>query len=68
MKIFEIKDIVFLLRDEVRRAGGQEAFSRKTGVDRTSLNKVLNGSRPPSPLMIDALGLRPIFVRKNEAP
>jgi hypothetical protein len=64
--ILDINDVVALLRVEILRAGGQCAFARKTGVDRTSLNKVLNGDRQPSPLMIETLGLQTAFVRKRD--
>ena len=63
---WEIKEVVALLRSEVARAGGQQAFASKTGVDRTALNKVLSGDRKPSPLMIEALGLCTVFVRKGD--
>ncbi len=68
MKMFERKDVVLLLHDEVKRAGSQDAFAKKTGIDRTALNKVLNGTRLPSPSMIDVLGLAPIYVFKTDLP
>jgi DNA-binding phage protein len=54
-KIFEQKDVVRLLREEVERAGGQVAWSKKTGVNRTNLNRILKGERPPSKAILDAL-------------
>ena len=57
MKMFELKDVVSLLRKEVKRVGSQEAFAKKTGIHRTELNKVLNGVRLPPRSIIDALGL-----------
>ena len=35
MKMFELKDVVSLLRDEVQRTGSQEAFAKRTGIHRT---------------------------------
>lgn len=55
MKIFELKDVVSLLRNEVKRVGSQEAFAKKTGIHRTEPNKVLNGARLPPRSIIDAL-------------
>jgi len=57
-KILEQKDVVRLLREEVERAGGQVAWSKKTGVNRTNLNRILKGERPPSKAILDALKLR----------
>ena len=66
MEMLEPKDVVSLLRQEIRRAGSQEAFAKKTGIHRTSLNKVMNGARVPSPLIIDTLGLAPVYVFKTD--
>ncbi|MFZ3337351.1 MAG: hypothetical protein WA199_15565 [Xanthobacteraceae bacterium] len=66
MKMFELKDVVSLLRNEVKRVGSQEAFAKKTGIHRTEPNKVLNGARLPPRSIIDALGLAPIYVFKTD--
>jgi hypothetical protein len=66
MKMFELKDVVSLLRDEVKRTGSQGAFAKRTGIHRTELNKVLVGARLPSRTVIDALGLAPIYVFKTD--
>jgi transcriptional regulator with XRE-family HTH domain len=68
MRMFEHKDVVLLLREEVKRAGSQDAFAKRTGVNRTAINKVLNGARLPSPSMIEVLGLAPIYVFKTDLP
>jgi hypothetical protein len=68
MKMFELKDVVSLLRDEVKRTGSQGAFAKRTGIHRTELNKVLVGARLPSRTVIDALGLAPIYVFKTDLP
>jgi len=68
MRMFERKDVVLLLRDEVKRAGSQDAFANMTGINRTAINKVLNGTRLPSPSIIDVLGLAPIYVFKTDLP
>jgi lambda repressor-like predicted transcriptional regulator len=67
MHILELEDIVSLLRSEVERAGSQAAWSKKTGINRTLLNGVLNRRRPPtSPIIMKALKLRLVFVFKSE--
>jgi hypothetical protein len=68
MKILEPKDVVSLLHEEIERAGSQGAFAKKTGVHRTALNKVINGARSPSALMIDVLGLAQVYVFKTDLP
>ena len=68
MKMLELKDVISLLREEIKRAGSQEAFAKKTGVHRTALNKVINGARLPSALIIDVLGLAPVYVFKTDLP
>jgi hypothetical protein len=35
MRVFELEDVIDLLRAEVVRAGGQVAWSKKTGINRT---------------------------------
>jgi len=62
MRIVELKDVVQLLRAEVRRAGSITAWCNKTGVHRTTATKVLNNSIPPTRSIIKALKLRTVFV------
>ena len=62
MRILEAKDIVPFLRAEVQRAGGVNAWCKRTGVNRTIVYKVFNDRRPPPKSMIEALNLRPVFA------
>ncbi len=62
MRVFELKDVIPLLRSEVRRAGGQVAWSKKNGINRTTLYRVLTGHRWPNERIIRALKLRTVFV------
>jgi DNA-binding phage protein len=68
MRILELKDVVSLLRAEVRRAGGVSAWSKKTGVHRTIASKVLNNLSPPTKTVIKALKLRTVFVISKDQP
>ena len=68
MKFLELKDVICLLRSEVERAGGQAAWAKKTGVNRTVINRVLNDRQPPSKKIISALKLRMVFVSKQKSP
>jgi DNA-binding phage protein len=68
VRILELKDIVPLLRAEVRRAGGVTAWCKKTGVHRTIASKVLNNLSPPTKSVIKALKLRTVFVASDDKP
>lgn len=65
LPVFELNDVVELLRREAEKAGGQTAWSKRMGVDRAKLNRVLKGFRPPGPGMIEALELRMVFTPTN---
>jgi hypothetical protein len=58
----EQEDVRSLLRDEVERAGGQSAWSRKNGANRTIVNQVLGGRMRPTKAIINALKLRIVYV------
>jgi DNA-binding phage protein len=62
MRVLEPKEIVRLLRAEVKKAGSQEAWAKKAGLQRTLVNKVLRGKRQPTESIILALGLRIVVV------
>jgi DNA-binding phage protein len=62
MRQLEIEDVISLLRAEVKRAGGPAAWSRETGIHRTTISKVLCGLQAPTKGIISALGLRTIIV------
>jgi hypothetical protein len=65
-RTLEVKDVVLLLRAEVRRAGGVSAWSKKNVVHRTIVSKVLNNAIPPTRSVIKAIKLRTIFVVNKE--
>ena len=62
--VFEDDDVVQPLRDAIEREGGQVAFAKHHGVNRTYLNMVLNGRRPMGDAIAEALGLRKVYVVK----
>jgi DNA-binding phage protein len=66
MRIFEVDDVISLLRYEVKRAGGQDAWGKKNGFHRTVVNKALNGERPPSTAILKALRLRVAIVSEKK--
>ena len=60
------KDVVRLLRSEVEQAGGQSAWARRERIDRTLLNRVLNGHKPPSKEIIRALKLCNAYALEDD--
>ena len=61
-RLLGARDIRRSVRSEVEEAGSQTAWAKKTGIPRPDINKVMHGKQPPSKKMIDALGLRVVFV------
>jgi hypothetical protein len=62
--VFNDDEIVRLLRAAIEREGGQVAFAKHHGVNRTYLNMVLNRKRPVGDAVAEALGLRKVYVAK----
>ncbi len=60
--VFDDNDVVDLLRITVEREGGQSAFARHSGVNRTYLNRVLSGKEPVYDTIAKALGLRRVYI------
>ena len=64
MQALRIQDVVKLLRDEVERVGSQSEFARQKGVERSLINKVLQGERVPTSRLCWALGLEWVLVSR----
>jgi hypothetical protein len=65
--VLDDKDVVERLLSKVRKAGGQSAFARQSGVDRAHLNLVLTGKRLPTWSIIKALNLGVVYVALNQS-
>jgi transcriptional regulator with XRE-family HTH domain len=61
-RLFNKRDVVRLLRQEVGESRNQSAWARRTKVDRPALNRVLRGHRAPSPRILQVLRLNKIVV------
>jgi hypothetical protein len=61
-RIFNDDQVLILLRAAVEREGNQVAFARHHGLERASLNMILNGKRPVSEKVIKALGLCRVYA------
>jgi hypothetical protein len=55
-------DVVHLLRAAVKREGSQAALAKRYGVDRGTMNSILNGKRRVSATLLKAFGLRKVYV------
>jgi DNA-binding phage protein len=60
--VFEVGDLLLLLRAAVEREGGQSAFARRHGIERTHLNHVLTGKRRATDAHARAIGLRRVYI------
>jgi hypothetical protein len=61
-RFFEGDDVRKLLHSRVKSAGGQRAFLKQTGVDRTHLNQVPKGKRGIAPSTMEVLDLRIVYT------
>jgi DNA-binding phage protein len=66
--VIDHKELLRRLRSEIKRAGGQAAWSRQTGIDRTVISKVVNNERRPNSRILSALRFERVYRRKNPRP
>ena len=62
--VFDEDDVVHLLRAAVEREGGQSAFAKRHGINRTYVNMILNGKRSVGKFVAKALRLRKVYIPK----
>ena len=60
--VLDDDDVIHLLRAAVKREGSQAAFARRYGLDRGTMNSILNGKRRVSAALIKAFGLRKVYL------
>jgi DNA-binding phage protein len=60
--IFNDEDVVLLLRAAVEREGNQVAFARHHGLERTTLNQILNRRKRVTRAVLKAIGLRKVYA------
>jgi hypothetical protein len=63
-KVFGEDDVVRLLRAAIEREGGQTAFAKRHGLDRSGVNMILHGKKRVNDSVAAALGLRRVYVAK----
>jgi DNA-binding phage protein len=62
--VFDDNDVVGLLRIAIEREGGQSAFARHHGINRSLLNRILGGRKPVAATIAEVVGLRKAYVLK----
>ena len=62
MRALDQKDVVRLLRSEVKQEGSQNAWAKKYGVAPSAISMVPSGDRPPNDKIISALKLHRVVV------
>ena len=67
MRKLDNKDVIHVLRLAVQRAGGQSSWARRERIDRTLLNRVLSGQKPPTKEIIRALKLCNVYALDDDA-
>jgi hypothetical protein len=60
--VYDEAGVVRLLRAAIEREGGQSAFARRYGLDRSHLNQVLLRNKPVSASIAKTIGLRRVYV------
>ena len=60
--LLDEKDVLRLLREDVNKAGDQSAWARRTGVNRSYLNRVLKGKKKLGPTIVQALNLKKVVA------
>ena len=62
LPMFEERDLVRLLRAAVKNEGGQSAFARHHGTNRSRVNRLLRGKAHAGDAVAKVLGLRKVYV------
>jgi DNA-binding phage protein len=65
MTILDLPGVLRLLQREIDRSGGQTAWAKKAGIDRTHINKVLHGSREPGNRILEVLKLEKVYRQRG---
>jgi hypothetical protein len=63
--LLDAQDVRDILRREIRHLGSQLAWAKKFGVQRSNVNATLSRKRPPSGLLLKALGIEKVVAYKR---
>jgi hypothetical protein len=64
-RLLDADDVISLLRSDIDHAAGIIAWSKKSGIHRSTVSKVLHKFRPPTKGIIRVLKLRAVWVRER---
>ena len=67
MRKLDNEGVIRLLRLEVAREGGQSSWARTHRIDRTLLNRVLAGQKPPTKDIVRAIKLCNVYSLEDDA-
>ena len=67
LRTFDHDEVVQLLKAAVEREGGQLAYAKRHGLDRSYLNQILNGNKRVGPRFLKALGLRNVYAKDGNS-
>jgi hypothetical protein len=60
--VFNDSEVLQLLRTTVEREENQGVFARRHSINRSNLNRMLNGKRLVASAVLKALGLRKVYT------
>lgn len=63
--VFNDNEAIELLRAAVKADGNQLGFARRHRIQRSELNRILNGKKPVTSAVLDAVGLRKVYARQS---
>jgi hypothetical protein len=57
--------VIRMLCDEIKQVGSTTAWAEKMRIDRTLVSHVISGRKPVPKSIINALGLKVVYMRRN---
>jgi DNA-binding transcriptional regulator YdaS (Cro superfamily) len=60
--LLSLREVVELIRAEVRKAGSQSHWARRIGARQSDINNALGGRRLPVKAILDAIGLQKVVA------
>ena len=67
MELLDEDNVLAILSEQVQRAGGQTAWAKKFGINRTDVTNALRKRRCVSNAALDALGLKRVVRYANKS-
>lgn len=64
-RLMSLEEFRAFLAAECQKAGGQEAFSEKTGISQSYISQILNGRQEPGPSVLAALEFEKVVLYRR---